>query len=199
MCYSKNWKEWVERITRWSSRVIQKDEILYKWSPIKYNWKYDKFLKFLLPYIKNRKRTGTVSVSNQNTLPSTLTKSQRILPGTLTENENIENSEETQHDENAQFVQSQNEDKLEKKEKLPMIHHYATSFRTLMLICFLTICASQLKNFPIRYKEKVFWNCMWATKNYETYISRQPYQCGCTSSFANSTPLHQNEHSIDNL
>lgn len=42
-------------------------------------WKYAEFLEFLLPYIKNRKRTGNISVSNQNTLASSSTESSILV------------------------------------------------------------------------------------------------------------------------
>lgn len=77
----------------------------------KNNGKYAaELLEFLLPYMKNRKRTGNTSANNQNTLPSTSSKSQSILPCTSTENQRNEILEETQHHENAQFIHSQNDD-----------------------------------------------------------------------------------------
>lgn len=65
-------------------------------------------LEFHLPYTKNRKRSGNVSVNNQNTLPSTSTESQSMLSGSSTENTEI--LEETQNDEHAQFIESQYDD-----------------------------------------------------------------------------------------
>lgn len=41
------------------------------------NWKYAELLEFLLPHMKNRKRTGNVLINDKNTLPSTSTESQR--------------------------------------------------------------------------------------------------------------------------
>ncbi|CAG9793238.1 unnamed protein product [Diatraea saccharalis] len=82
------------------------------------NWKYAELLEFILPHMKNLKRTGNVSINNnntlastqsqnnspgtsiesQNTLPSTSNESQNILPGSSTDMQTTEIFEEILND-----------------------------------------------------------------------------------------------------
>ncbi|XP_035433921.2 uncharacterized protein LOC118265227 [Spodoptera frugiperda] len=52
------------------------------------NWKYAEYLKFLVPYIKNRKRTGNASINNQNTWANTAKQSQNTWANTSTQSQN---------------------------------------------------------------------------------------------------------------
>ncbi|XP_045762993.1 uncharacterized protein LOC123865802 [Maniola jurtina] len=74
------------------------------------NWKYAELLEFLLPHMKNRKRTGNVSINDKNTLASTSTQSQNTLPGTSIESQNTLPSTSTESQSTEIFEEIPNDD-----------------------------------------------------------------------------------------
>ncbi|XP_072933169.1 uncharacterized protein [Epargyreus clarus] len=221
------------------------------------NWKYAELLEFLLPHMKNHKRTDNVLINNKNTLASTSTQSQSILLGASTDNQNtlpgtsIESqntlpstSTESQsilpgastHNRSTEIFEEIPNDDDENTSEAPRIKKRKvgddSSLRDLLqdvdndfmkrckqrekrkaeeakeaekhkhpLNLFFDSMCESTKNLPDwiqrDVKKKLFQIVNEAEENYESYLSRQTYQYGYSSSSSFSTPA-QND-SLENL
>ncbi|KOB68149.1 Uncharacterized protein OBRU01_18656 [Operophtera brumata] len=82
------------------------------------NWKYAELLEFLLPHMKNRKRTGNVSINDKNTLASTSTQSQNTLPGTSIESQNTLPSTSTESQSTEIFEEIPNDENTSERPRI---------------------------------------------------------------------------------
>ncbi|KOB67404.1 Bm8 interacting protein 2d-2 [Operophtera brumata] len=124
------------------------------------NWKYAELLEFLLPHMKNRKRTGNVSINDKNTLASTSTQSQNTLPGTSIESQNTLPSTSTESQSTEIFEEIPNDENTSERPRIKkrkvdddaslndLLQKVDNDFMKRYILC-----ASQLKSFPIGYKE----------------------------------------------
>ncbi|XP_028177679.1 uncharacterized protein LOC114365344 [Ostrinia furnacalis] len=180
--------------------------------PPKNHWKYADNLEFLLPHMRNRKRTLNLSVSYQKTLASTsteltshlpVTSTQNTLLGTSTERESmpgtstqdtevLEEFEQHESENDAVFVQQcgkrKANDAVEIKKNKDALNLFFDS-----------MCEStkKLPDWIQRdVKKRLLQIVCEAEETNETYMTTEYRECNSSSA---STPVPQNEDSIDNM